>query len=243
MKTPSKAISCLVGILLLMALTGLMWGFWLLLTRAIFPLLLDRIVPNPEQHRGVGEPLNFLELEPLTGGSDRVALRDLKDHVVLLSFWGVWCRPCRNELPRMAELRKRFAGRKEFRLISISYPPIGQDDDLQSLREETDSCLKRLNVALPTYHDPQDALRIAMGQRIEFRGFPTSVLLDRRGVIRAVWVGYRPGMETEMERYIDRVLGEGDGKPQPAILPTDQKLQPTAPPANLKRAPATPPHY
>jgi hypothetical protein len=37
-------------------------------------------------------------------------------------------------------------------------------------------------------------------------------LLDRRAVIRAVWVGYRPGVETEMERYISTLLDE-ENKP------------------------------
>ena len=38
--------------------------------------------------------------------------------------------------------------------------------------------------------------------------YPLTVLLDRQCVIRAVWVGYRPGVETEMERYVDMMLEE-----------------------------------
>ena len=47
-----------------------------------------------------------------------------------------------------------------------------------------------------------------MDKLIEFEGYPTTLLLDRRGVIRAVWVGYRPGLETEMERHISMLLEE-----------------------------------
>jgi hypothetical protein len=35
-------------------------------------------------------------------------------------------------------------------------------------------------------------------------------LLDRRGVIHAIWVGYEPGVETEMERCADELLGEAE---------------------------------
>ena len=134
-------------------------------------------------------------------------MADLQDHVVLLNFWGTWCRPCRDELPHIAELRQRFAGQEAFRLVAISYPPLGQGDDLQSLREETAALLKRLNLDLPTYWDPDNETRTAVDQLIpdavhEISGvslFPLTVLLDRQGVIRAVWVGYRPGVETEIE--------------------------------------------
>ena len=39
-------------------------------------------------------------------------------------------------------------------------------------------------------------------------GYPTTLLLDGKGVIRAVWLGYRAGVETEMERYIGMLLDE-----------------------------------
>ena len=110
--------------------------------------------------------MTFLELEPLTGNPPRLSLSDLQNHVVLLNFWGTWCRPCRDELPHMAELRKRFAGQEAFRLVAISYPPLGQGDDLESLREETAALLKRLNLDLPTYYDPDDMTRAAVDQVI-----------------------------------------------------------------------------
>ena len=62
-----------------------------------------------------------------------------------------------------------------------------------SLRENTEALLKQLDLDLPTYFDPSDATRDAVDRVIGFQGFPTTLLLDRRGVIRAIWVGYRPG--------------------------------------------------
>ena len=87
-------------------------------------------------------------------------------------------------------------------------PSGGQGDDRQSLREDTEELLKRLNLDLPTYCDPGSKTLSAVDQLIGFSGYPTSVLLDRHGVVRDVWVGYRPGVETEMERRVDEVLSE-----------------------------------
>ena len=39
-------------------------------------------------------------------------------------------------------------------------------------------------------------------------GYPTTVLLDRSGIIRAVWVGYIPGSEREMETVVSKLLAE-----------------------------------
>jgi cytochrome c biogenesis protein CcmG, thiol:disulfide interchange protein DsbE len=211
-KPPPTAASCLAAIMVVGSVIVALIGLWLLYDRVVAPLLPKRIVPNPEVHTGVGQELTFVELQSLTGYSPRVTAADLRHHVVLLHFWGWWCRPCRSELPYMAELQKRFAGREAFRLLAISCPPMGHANDLESLREETMSLLQRLDIDLPTYYDPDDMTRAAVDQLIEFEGFPTSVLLDRRGVIRAVWVGYRPGVETEIEKYVDQVLGETDGK-------------------------------
>jgi thiol-disulfide isomerase/thioredoxin len=194
-----KAILILGALLIILAVGG--WFFKTF-------LLPERIVPNPKLHAGVGERLTYLELQPLTGNQPPVSLQNLSGRVVLLNFWGTWCSFCRDELPQIAELRHRYAGHEDFRLLAISYPAGGQSDDVQSLREETALLLKRLNLDLPTYHDPNDKTLAEVDHVIGFKGFPTSVLLDRRGVVRAVWSGYMPGMETEVERSIGAVLEE-----------------------------------
>ena len=168
----------------------------------------ERPGPKPEDEPGVGEALTYLTLRPLTGPSSPVGLSDLKGHVVLLNIWGTWCPPCRAELPHMAELRQRFAAQTAFRLLAVSYPSIDQNDDVKSLREETADLLKRLNLDLPTYYDPEGKTLDTIKAIPDFAGFPTTLLLDRRGVIRAIWKGYIPGLETEMERYIAMILAE-----------------------------------
>jgi cytochrome c biogenesis protein CcmG, thiol:disulfide interchange protein DsbE len=203
---PKSYLSAALAILIVLVVLG---GLGLFFVRVVWPMLPKRIVPNPERYTGVGDQLPMVELEPLTGNSRRLSLADIEGRVTLLNFWGTWCPPCRKELPRLAELRERFAGQKAFQLVPISYPPLDQGEDLQSLRENTEALLKQLDLDLPSYFDPGDATRDAVDRVINFQGFPTTLLLDRRGVIRAIWVGYRPGVETEMERYVDKVLGEG----------------------------------
>ena len=50
-----------------------------------------------------------------------VALSDLKGKVVYLDFWGTWCKPCMQEMPASASLKKKFEGRDvAFVYISVS---------------------------------------------------------------------------------------------------------------------------
>lgn len=166
------------------------------------------VAPDPTAHAGVGESLVFLEIEPLTGNPPPVTLEGLQDRVTLLNFWGWWCPPCRAELPHLAQLRQRFAGHPAFQLLAVSCPAGGQTNDLHSLREETAKLLKRMQLDMPTYFDPDNATLGMMRDRVQFEGFPTTLLLDRRGEVRAVWVGYRPGVEIEMEQHIGAILNE-----------------------------------
>ena len=196
-----RRIRNLVGSAMLLVAAAL--GYWLLW----LPL---QTTVNPESQQGVGRPLPFLELQPLTGDSRRTSLDDLRGHVTLLNFWGTWCPPCRDEIPHLAAIQERCAGQKAFQLLAVSYPPGGQTDDFASLGEETTALLGRLKVDVPTYFDP-DARTLSAAGRLTNSpspGFPTTLLLDRRGVIRAVWIGYRPGSETEMEQWIGDLLDE-----------------------------------
>ncbi len=199
------------ALLFVVIIAGLLGGYWLLTAP-------QRNLPNPTEQQGVGKRLADLSLLPLTGDSRPVSLQNLKNKVVLLNFWGTWCPPCRVELPHVAELRKRYAAQEEqgaFRLLAVSCPAGGQADDVQSLRENTEALLKELHVDLPTYYDPDSITLSAVDAAIGFEVYPTTLLLDGKGAIRAVWLGYRAGVETEMERYIGMVLEEEkmkDGK-------------------------------
>src|SRR5438128_4241339 len=59
----------------------------------------------------------------VTKENQQVSNAALRGKVVLLDFWGTWCPPCRESVPTMKNVKKRFAG-KGFELIGIS-----SDDD------------------------------------------------------------------------------------------------------------------
>lgn len=158
-------------------------------------------------HSSRERSLTALHLEPLTGDAPLVQLADLPGEVTVINFWGTWCPPCREEFPHIVELYKKYQGRSDFRLLSVSCRGDAEEDsNLAELRESTEAFLKQRDAEMPTYVDLRGVTRHALNEAIGFQGYPTTLILDRRGVIRGHWVGYQPGMEISIAGAINRLL-------------------------------------
>jgi thiol-disulfide isomerase/thioredoxin len=158
---------------------------------------------------GVGQPLPMLELQPLTGATDGISLKDLRGKVTLINYWGPWCGYCIQEFPHLVELWDKNRGNADFAFVSVSSGG-SPKEDVTELRQQTQRFLDSRSATFPTYVDPDGANRQILMSIADMDGFgyPTTVLLDRNGIIRAIWLGYEPGTETEMEQLVSKLLAE-----------------------------------
>jgi thiol-disulfide isomerase/thioredoxin len=58
------------------------------------------------QKLGRGTAAPEIDLPTLAGG--RVKLSELRGKPVVVTFWGTWCPPCRNEFPELVALQKKY---------------------------------------------------------------------------------------------------------------------------------------
>lgn len=156
-------------------------------------------------HAAVGKRLPQLELKPLTGGSSPISLADLEGRVTLLDFWGTWCPPCVEEVPHLAVIAEKFRSRPEFLLLPVS---CGGREDFAELAANTEAFLTSRQLTMPTYFDPGAYSRHGVDMIAGFQGYPTTIVLDRHGVIRGFWFGYYRGDERQIEKLVADLLEE-----------------------------------
>ena len=80
-----------------------------------------RFVAQPELARERMAPA----FELTTTNGERVSLDGLQGKVVLLDFWATWCGPCREALPHMRQIAKKFQGQPLI-VLSVS---LDEDED------------------------------------------------------------------------------------------------------------------
>jgi len=122
-----------------------------------------------------------------SSGSE-VNLAQYKGQVVMINFWASWCGPCRQEMPLLESIYKKY-GRMGFTLLGVNVEP-----DSQAANE----WLKQTPVSFPILYDKDSKV----SKLYDVAGMPSTVLIDRSGKLRMLHRGYKPGDENE---YLDSI--------------------------------------
>ena len=94
--------------------------------------------------------------------------------------------------------------------MAVSCGGPGENETIDALRTATAARLKKMQITIPTYADLDEVTRTAAG----VEGYPTTLVLDRQGIVRGIWTSYDPGYGTEMEELIGRLLKEKATEPR-----------------------------
>lgn len=125
--------------------------------------------------------------------SPRLSLRNFKGQVVFLNFWATWCPPCREEMPAMERLYRRFRTRG-FAILAVSIDSRGAD--------VVTPFVTHFGLTFPIGLDP----KTEVANRYMLRALPTTVLIDRGGQIAALAFGARDWDGSAAHRVIETLL-------------------------------------
>jgi peroxiredoxin len=133
-------------------------------------------------------------------GAPEVALSSMRGKWVLLNFWATWCAPCRDEMPSMEMLNRRFQrDGKNIQLVAVSV-----DEDWRQVN-------RFFGETRPTFTVLWDRDK-ASATTYGTRKFPETYLIDPEGRVAAKFTGPRDWYNQATVQYFDDVLA-GKRKP------------------------------
>lgn len=130
---------------------------------------------------------------PARGGGT-IALNDLKGQVVMINFWASWCGPCRQEMPLLDQMHKKYES-LGFKLLGVNVEADTKDAELM---------LARIPVTFPILFDKENKV----SQLYSVNAMPSTVFIDRKGNVRYLHRGYKAGDESEYLNQIRALLKE-----------------------------------
>jgi len=140
----------------------------------------------------LGQPVDVAGTD-LAGAEVRVS--DAAGKVRVVDFWATWCDPCVEQLPLLDRLQREHGPR------GLAVFGVAVDEE----REAVQAFLARIPVSFPVIFDPAGE---TSAQRLGITRLPTTVVLDRKGVVREVHMGYGAGDGAKLEAEVLELLSE-----------------------------------
>jgi thiol-disulfide isomerase/thioredoxin len=121
------------------------------------------------------------------------SIGDLKGRVVLLDFWATWCAPCRVLSPKLSAMQSRY-GAQGLTVVGLSTE---RPDDVTLFAQRTGM---KYGVGVDRRAETSQAYTVA--------SLPTLFIIDKRGVVREIEVGYDPTHDAQVEALVKQLLAE-----------------------------------
>ncbi len=130
-------------------------------------------------------------------GSFPPSITAMRGRVVLLDFWATWCGPCRVVIPKLGALQARY-GAQGLSVLGVS------TEDAQDVALFAQRMAVHYAVAIDKHAETTRSYGVM--------SLPTLVVIDKRGVVRDVAIGYDSSEDARLDSSVRSLLAE----PSPA---------------------------
>ena len=138
------------------------------------------------------KPAPNFTLKSLSGKN--MKLSEMSGNVVLINFWASWCGPCREEMPYLNALHKKYK--------SLGFTVLGVNVEEQSSNAK--GFLSNTPVDFPILLDNKNKV----SKMYNVIAMPTTVVVDRDGNMRYLHKGYKPGDEKKYVKMVKKLIRE-----------------------------------
>jgi peroxiredoxin len=142
----------------------------------------------PKGYAAVGQP--YMEFR-ITNETKAVDNQNLRGKVVLINFWFEGCHPCMTEMEALNNLFKKMNSNKDFLFISLTWDN----------KETVERVKEKYGLAFEVFSAPAiECQRLNLGC-----GYPTSIVLDKSGILKYRHSGGPIKIE-EANEFIEKTL-------------------------------------
>jgi thiol-disulfide isomerase/thioredoxin len=128
-------------------------------------------------------------------GGKAINLAQFKGQVVMINFWATWCGPCRQEMPLLEDIYKKYKA-MGFTMLGVNVEPDSAGAEAWLSKQKP--------VSFPIVFDTES--RVSKLYRVA--GMPSTVFVDRKGNVRIMHKGYKAGDENFYLSQIRSMLKE-----------------------------------
>lgn len=125
---------------------------------------------------------------------------DKKGKVLLLNLWATWCGPCKEEMPKLVEMQNKY-GDKGFEVIGLN---TNDDGDTP---EKIEKFAKEEGLNYTLVYAPTQ-MQADITNFTQNGGIPQSLLVDREGNLRGVFLGGSEAEIRKMQNTVAKVMAE-----------------------------------
>lgn len=132
---------------------------------------------------------------PAMPGTSPAAAFDLSHYrgqVVVVDFWASWCKPCRQSIPWLNELRARYGAQG---LVVVGINVDAESADAQRFMRE-------VPMDFDVYLDPQGDV----ARQFKVPAMPVSYVFDRNGALAERHLGFREAQRAPFEASLAALL-------------------------------------
>jgi len=162
--------------------------------------VVERLKKREKHYRLLGEKAPELLMIDQWFPGERKTFADLKGKVVLLDFWATWCGPCFQAYPSLIEWQRDLSSEGFVILGVTKYYGSGDSSEIDDL--------KRFRDAQKLPYDFVVAKDASSQYLYGATSLPTTVLIDRKGVIRYLETGTSPTKIEQTREMVHKLVAE-----------------------------------
>lgn len=126
----------------------------------------------------------------------RMKMADYAGKVLVLDFWATYCPPCREEIPELIELQRRY-GPKGLHIVGLN---VGGPDD----RPLVPQFVRDYRIQYALGYPDSELVNLYMGRNDTI---PQTIVFDRKGQLVKHFIGYDKTLPAELDQAIRTALG------------------------------------